>query len=75
MDFTAGILSRNLATKSNFTEFRDSRDFHVFRGNGGSAGHLAYFEWLKRCHASYVELVKHELNYGTWVDTWHDAIG
>ena len=74
MDFTVGILSRNLATKSNFIEFRDSRDFHIFRGNMGSAGHLAYFKWLKRYHVSCAELVKHELNYGSWVDTWLDAI-
>ena len=33
MDFTVGIISRNLATMSNFVEFRDSRDLHVFRGN------------------------------------------
>ena len=52
MDFTVGILSRNLATKSNFIEFRDSRDFHVFRGNGGSMGHLAYMSGSRgaTCH-------------------------
>ena len=47
MDFTVGIVSRNLATTSNFIEFRDSRNFHIFRGKGGSAEHLAHFEWLK----------------------------
>ena len=31
-DFTVGIVSRNLATTSNFIEFRDNREFHVFRG-------------------------------------------
>ena len=32
MDFTVGIVSRNLATTSNFFEFRDSQNLHVFRG-------------------------------------------
>ena len=31
-DFTFGIVSRNLASTSNFVEFRDSRSWHVFRG-------------------------------------------
>ena len=30
MDFTVGIVSRNLATMSNFVEFRDSRNFTFF---------------------------------------------
>ena len=29
-DFTVGIVSRNLATTSNFVEFRDSRNFTFF---------------------------------------------
>ena len=33
-------------------------EFHVFRGNGCSAGHLAYFKWLTVCHMSSVDLVK-----------------
>ena len=57
MDFSVEIVSRNLTTTSNFIEFRDSRNFHVFRGNGGSTGHLAHFEWLIVCHVSGVELV------------------
>ena len=32
MDFTVGIVSRNLASTSNFVEFRDSWNLHVFRG-------------------------------------------
>ena len=43
MDFTVGIVSRNLATTSNFVEFRDSRNLYVFRENERRAGHLAYF--------------------------------
>ena len=32
MDFTIGIILRNLASTSNFVEFRDSQNLHVFRG-------------------------------------------
>ena len=52
MDFTVGIISRNLASTSNFVEFRDSRNLHVFRGNERNVGHLTYFEWLTVCHMS-----------------------
>ena len=31
IDFTIGIVSRNLASTSNFVEFRDSRNLHIFR--------------------------------------------
>ena len=44
MDLIVGIVSRNLAITSNFVEFRDSRNLHVFRGNERNAGHLAHFE-------------------------------
>ena len=57
MDFTVGIISRKLATMSNFVEFRDNWDLHVFRGNESSAGHLAYFEWLTVCHVSGADSV------------------
>ena len=30
MDFIVGIISRNLANMSNFVEFRDNRNLHVF---------------------------------------------
>ena len=36
--------------------------------------YVACFEWLKMCHVSCAELVKHELKCGPWVDTWHNAI-
>ena len=74
MDFTIGIVSRNLATTSNFVEFRECRDFTFFEAKR-VVRDLAHFQWLKRFHVSYVELVKHELKCGLWVDTWHDAIG
>ena len=32
MDFTVGIVSRKLATTSNFVKFRDIRNLHVFQG-------------------------------------------
>ena len=33
MDFTFEIVSRNLATTSNFVEFRDSRNFTFFEAS------------------------------------------
>ena len=57
MEFTVGIVSQNLATTSNFVKFRNSRNLHVFRGNEGSGGHLAHFEWLTVCHVSGAESV------------------
>ena len=55
MDFTVVIILLNLATTSNFVEFRDNRNLHVFRGNKRNAGHLAHFEWLTVCHMSGAE--------------------
>ena len=34
MDFTVGIVSRNLASMSNFIEFRDSQNFIFFETSG-----------------------------------------
>ena len=34
MDFTVGIVSRNLVITSNFVEFRDSRNFTFFEAPG-----------------------------------------
>ena len=39
MDFTVGIVSRNLATTLNFVEFQERPTFHVFRGIQNGAGH------------------------------------
>ena len=64
MDITIRIVSENLANTSNLIEFRDSQNFHVFRGNEDSAGHLAHFEWIKRCHVSCAELVNLSLSVG-----------
>ena len=35
MDFTIGIVSRNLATMLNFVEFRDNRNFTFFKARRG----------------------------------------
>ena len=35
MDFIVGIVTRNLATTSNFVEFRNSRDFTFFEAHRG----------------------------------------
>ena len=67
--------SREIWLPRRISSNSEQSKFHVFRGNGGSAGHLEHFEWLKRCHVSCAELVKHELKCGLWSDTWHDAIG
>ena len=34
MDFTVGIVSRNLVNMSNFVQFRDSRNFTFFKAPG-----------------------------------------
>ena len=66
---------RNLAITWNFVEFRDSRNFHVFRGNMGSAGHLAHFGCLTVCHVSGADLVKQGEPSGAHVDMSHLLIG
>ena len=66
MEFTVGIVSRNLATMSNF---------HVFRGNERSTGHLAHFEWLTVCHVLGAESVNFSSSVGPMGDMWHLLIG
>ena len=34
MDYTVGIILKNLATQSNFVEFRDSQNFTYFEATG-----------------------------------------
>ena len=75
MDFTIGIISRILAITSNFVEFQDSQNLHVFRGNERSAGHLAHFEWLTLFHVSGAELVNLSSSVGPMGDMWHLLIG
>ena len=58
-DFIVGIVSRNLATTSNFVKFRDSRNFTFS---------LAHFEWLIVCHVSGTDLVKQGESSGAHVD-------
>ena len=61
MDFTVGIVSRNLTTTSIFVVFRDSWNLHVFRGNERRVGHLVHFEWHTVCHVSRIRFGQLEL--------------
>ena len=58
-----------------FRRISRQTEFHVFRGNVGSAGHLAHFEWLTVCHVSGAELVKQGEPSEAHVDVWHLLIG
>ena len=71
MDLTIGIVLQNLATMSNFVEFRDYRILHIFRGNERNAGHLAHFEWLTVVHVSGAELLEQGESSGAHVNIWH----
>ena len=64
MDFTVGIVSRNLATSLIFVEFRDSRNLHVFRRNERRVGHNAKFEWHTVCHVSSIKFSQVEFKVG-----------
>ena len=47
-----------LAKSSYHVKFRRiprQSKFHVFRGTWRSVGHLALYEWLKKCHVSWIE--------------------
>ena len=44
MDFTVGIVLRNLVTQSNFIEFRDSQNFTFFEAPGLASA------WLDGSH-------------------------
>ena len=46
MDFSVEIISRNLATTSNFVGFRGGRDFTFFEA-WGVGEHMT---WIKGCH-------------------------
>ena len=48
-DFTIGIVSFIYLPLEYHRIPRKSK-FHIFRGNRGSAGHLAHFECLTVCH-------------------------
>ena len=64
MDFTVGIVSRNLVNTSIFVEFRDSRNLHDFQGNERCVGQLAKFEWHTGCHLSSIRFSQVELTMG-----------
>ena len=46
-----------------------------FEATGGTARHLAHFEWLTVCHVSGADLVKQGELSGAHVDMWHLLIG
>ena len=55
MDCTVGIVSRNLATQSNFVEFRDSRNLTYFEKTGVGrhmASHVGD-TWQAMCHNAW----------------------
>ena len=52
MDFTVGIVSQNLASMSNFVEFRNNRNLHVFRGIGFES-HKTIFDVTKVTYNTY----------------------
>ena len=61
MDFTVGIVLRNLATTSNFVEFRRiprQSEFHVFRGTEGMHD---------TCHVFSADAFKLEVKWGSLV--------
>ena len=58
MDFTVGIVSRNLATSSNFVKFQDSQNFTFFE---------TCVEWLTLIHMSNGGQVKQEIKWGPCV--------
>ena len=62
MNLTVEIISRNIATMSNFEIVGVSR----FRGTEGSTRHLARDELLTVCHVSSAESGKQELKWGSY---------
>ena len=55
MNFTVAIVSLNLANTSNFVEFRDSRNWHIFRG-------IAF-----GCRKTICDVTKVTYNMYSWV--------
>ena len=66
MDFTVGIVSRNLAIMLNFVEFRDSRNFTIFEARRGCMT-LGTFWVAQRRHVSSADAVKLEVKWGSLV--------
>ena len=66
MDFTVGIVSRNLATTSNFVEFRDRRNFMFFKARRGCMT-LGTFWVAQRRHVSSADAVKLDVKWGSLV--------
>ena len=64
MDFTVGIVSRNLAIMSNFVEFRDNRNFMFFEAHGGVRDTWHFMSGLRSAMCLGKNGVKHELKWG-----------
>ena len=52
MDFTVGIVSRNLATLLNLAEFRDNKNFMFFEAPRVTSDTWHLFGWLTISHVS-----------------------
>ena len=73
MDFTVGIILRNLATTSNFIEFRDSWNFTFFEILRVTSDPWNSFGGLTLSHVSNGEQVKHKYKWDpcvTCITTW-----
>ena len=60
MDFTVGIVFRNLAGPLNFFEFQDSRNFTFFKTSRVMNDTWHLFGWLTLSHVSSREQVKYK---------------
>ena len=63
-DFTVGIVSRNLATTSNFVKFRDSRNFTFFKASRMTRGMWQVLSGSRRDTCQDVRNSNNELKYG-----------
>ena len=64
MDFTVGIVSRNLATMSNFVEFQDSWNFTFFNARGEVRDTWHFISGPISATCPRKKGVKHELKWG-----------
>ena len=67
MDFTVGIVSRNIATASNFVEFRDSRNFTFFEARIGVQDTWHLMSGPKGATCQAMEESSIELKWGSHV--------
>ena len=65
MDFTVAIFSRNLATMTNFVEFRDSRNFTFFEARKGVRDTWHFGSGLRGTTCQVVGKSNIELKWGS----------